>query len=430
MPEMWKNPCTFKDPFVFTGYEKKEDQTRVTALFKDGRKVDEISDEGDAAFENSCFYAESGGQCADTGLIDNDSFEAEVSDVKKAPNGQFLHHFKVKKGILKTGDEVSLKINAADRTRIMANHSSVHLLQSALREVLGDHIAQAGSYVCKDYARFDFSHYEKVTRDQLNEVEQLVNTYINSHLEVKTEVLPIEIARKSGAIALFDEKYGDNVRVVSMGDVSKEFCGGTHVANTAELGSFKIVSEESIGSGIRRIESMTQMNSYEGFKNYQNKLDELKDELNLKNIDMIHDRIIQLKNENTALNRELKAIKEKLLNEEANSLILKAKDNGTYQYLLLKLDQYSGNLKDYVSGIRNKLNGGFVFVVNSNGERLSMAAAAGKSAQDAGVNCGQIISKACALAGGKGGGRPDLAQGGGNNADPDMVLQEVEKLLK
>ena len=420
----------FNEPFTFTGYEKHSDVATVTALFKNGMKVDEIFDEGDAAFDRSCFYAESGGQCADTGTVSNASFEAEVIDVKKAPNGQFLHHIKVRSGSLKNNEEVVLTINSEDRVRTMANHSSVHLLQSALRKVLGDHIAQAGSYVCKDYARFDFSHYEKVTREQLDEVERLVNGYINQHLPVNTEVLPIEIAKQSGAIALFDEKYGDNVRVVSMGDVSKEFCGGTHVGNTAELGSFKIVSEESIGSGIRRIESMTQMRSYEGFKNYQDKLEELKDELNLKNIDMIYDRIVQMKNENASLNRELKSIKEKLLNEEANSLIQKAKDNGSYRYLLLKLDQYSGNLKDYVSGIRNKLNGGFVFVVNSNGERLSMAAAAGKNAMDAGVACGQIISKACALANGKGGGRPDLAQGGGNSADPDMILQEVEKLLK
>ncbi|MBQ2582860.1 MAG: alanine--tRNA ligase, partial [Erysipelotrichaceae bacterium] len=420
----------FNEPFTFTGYEKHSDVATVTALFENGMKVDEIFDEGDAAFDRSCFYAESGGQCADTGTVSNASFEAEVIDVKKAPNGQFLHHIKVRSGSLKNNEEVVLTINSEDRVRTMANHSSVHLLQSALRKVLGDHIAQAGSYVCKDYARFDFSHYEKVTREQLDEVERLVNGYINQHLPVNTEVLPIEIAKQSGAIALFDEKYGDNVRVVSMGDVSKEFCGGTHVGNTAELGSFKIVSEESIGSGIRRIESMTQMRSYEGFKNYQDKLEELKDELNLKNIDMIYDRIVQMKNENASLNRELKSIKEKLLNEEANSLIQKAKDNGSYRYLLLKLDQYSGNLKDYVSGIRNKLNGGFVFVVNSNGERLSMAAAAGKNAMDAGVACGQIISKACALANGKGGGRPDLAQGGGNSADPDMILQEVEKLLK
>ncbi len=420
----------FNEPFTFTGYEKHSDVATVTALFKNGMKVDEIFDEGDAAFNHSCFYAESGGQCADTGTVSNASFEAEVSDVKKAPNGQFLHHIKVCSGSLKVNEEVALTINSEDRFRTMANHSSVHLLQSALRKVLGDHIAQAGSFVCKDYARFDFSHYEKVTREQLDEVERLVNGYINQHLPVNTEVLPIEIAKQSGAIALFDEKYGDNVRVVSMGDVSKEFCGGTHVGNTAELGSFKIVSEESIGSGIRRIESMTQMRSYEGFKNYQDKLEELKDELNLKNIDMIYDRIVQMKNENASLNRELKLIKEKLLNEEANSLIQKAKDNGSYRYLLLKLDKYSGNLKDYVSGIRNKLNGGFVFVVNSNGERLSMAAAAGKNATDAGVACGQIISKACALANGKGGGRPDLAQGGGNNTDPDMILQEVEKLLK
>ncbi|MBQ2509743.1 MAG: alanine--tRNA ligase, partial [Erysipelotrichaceae bacterium] len=224
----------FNEPFTFTGYEKHSDVATVTALFENGMKVDEIFDEGDAAFDRSCFYAESGGQCADTGTVSNASFEAEVIDVKKAPNGQFLHHIKVRSGSLKNNEEVVLTINSEDRVRTMANHSSVHLLQSALRKVLGDHIAQAGSFVCKDYARFDFSHYEKVTREQLDEVERLVNGYINQHLPVNTEVLPIEIAKQSGAIALFDEKYGDNVRVVSMGDVSKEFCGGTHVGNTAE----------------------------------------------------------------------------------------------------------------------------------------------------------------------------------------------------
>ena len=419
----------FKQKFFFSGYTMTKDCGTVTGLFKNGTSVNEIDDEGEVALDRSCFYAESGGQCADTGILYNYSVKADVVDVKKAPNGQFLHHVKVKEGTITLDDVLKEEINAEDRLKIRANHSSVHLLQAALLKVLGSHVAQAGSYVCKDYARFDFTHFEKVTPQQLDEVERLVNSYICEQLPVDTEVLSIDDAKKTGAIALFDEKYGDTVRVVSMGDVSKEFCGGTHVSNTADIGSFKINYEESIGSGIRRIESCTKMRSYEGFKDYENRLNQLKNELKLKNIDMLYDRIVQMKNENADLNAQLKTINEKLLNEEANSLISKAIDNGKFRYLLLSLDKYEGNIKDYANGIRNKLDGGFVFVINQNEDKLSMVASAGNKATEAGINCGKLISAICAQANGKGGGRPDLAQGGGSNADPQTLLKEVEKMI-
>lgn len=418
-----------KDPFEFTGYDHDTDNAKVVALFNAGKKTDCIDTEGEVVFDHSCFYAESGGQCADTGIIRNDEIEAVVTDVKKAPNGQFLHHVKVNKGKINKGDVLDLVINSEDRLKIRANHSSVHLLQAALIKVLGNHIAQAGSYVCKDYARFDFSHYEKVSDEQLAEVERLVNEYIAEQLPVVTEVLSIDEAKKTGAIALFDEKYGDKVRVVSMGDVSKEFCGGTHVANTTDLGSFKINSEESIGSGIRRIEMCTKLKAYDGFKDYENRLSAIRNELKLKNNDQIMDKIDQLKNENSKLNSELKALKERLMNEEANALISQAKNNGKFSYLLLSLDRYDGNLKDYANGIKNKLDGGFVFIINRNEQKLSMVAAAGKKALDNGIKCGEVISKACSLANGKGGGKPDLAQGGGSDTEPAVVLKEVENML-
>ncbi len=419
----------FKDAFTFTGYEKDEDEAEVVALFENGKRIGELNDEGDVVFDHSCFYAESGGQVADKGRIFNDSFEAEVKDVKKAPNGQFLHHVKVLKGTLKPGMTLKLEIDREARQMIRANHSSVHLLQSALIKVLGSHIAQAGSYVCKDYARFDFSHYEKVSPEQLDEVERQVNKFISDRLEVKTDVLSIEEAKKTGAIALFDEKYGDKVRVVSMGDVSKEFCGGTHAFNTADLGCFKINYEESIGSGIRRIESCTKLKAYEGFKDYERKLDLMKDELKLKNIDMIHDRIVQMKNENADLNAKIRALNEKLMNQEADALIAKAKDNGRFRYLLLSLDQYGGNLKDYANGILNKLNGGFVFLVNRKDDKVSMVAACGEKALNDGIRCGKIISEICVKCNGKGGGRDDMAQGGGIISDPDVLIGEAEKYL-
>lgn len=419
----------FIEPFEFTGYVKDEDEATVNGLFIAGRRVDTIDDEGEVSLDHSCFYAESGGQIADRGALSNENFEAEVLDVKKAPNGQYLHHIKVKKGALKEGDLLKLKIDALDRLKIRANHSSVHLLQAALIKVLGSHIAQAGSYVCKDYARFDFTHYEKVSREQLMEVEALVNSYIAAQLPITTEILSIDDAKKTGAIALFDEKYGDNVRVVSMGDISKEFCGGTHASNTSDLGVFKINYEESIGSGIRRIECCTKQKAYEGFKDYENHLTAIMDSLKLKNFDMIDDRIQQLKDENTKLASELKTLKEKLMNEEANSLVSRAIDNGKFRYLLLDLEGFNGNLKDYANGIKNKLDGGFVFIASRNNEKISMVAAAGDKALNSGIRCGEIISKACALANGKGGGRPDLAQGGGSNADTKEIIAEIEKML-
>ena len=419
----------FTEPFEFTGYVKDEDEATVNGLFIAGRRVDTIDDEGEVSLDHSCFYAESGGQIADRGTLSNENFEAEVLDVKKAPNGQYLHLIKVKKGALKEGDLLKLKIDALDRLKIRANHSSVHLLQAALIKVLGSHIAQAGSYVCKDYARFDFTHYEKVSREQLMEVEALVNSYIAAQLPITTEILCIDDAKKTGAIALFDEKYGDNVRVVSMGDISKEFCGGTHASNTSDLGVFKINYEESIGSGIRRIECCTKQKAYEGFKDYENHLTAIMDSLKLKSFDMIDDRIQQLKDENTRLASELKTLKEKLMNEEANSLVSRAIDNGKFRYLLLDLEGFNGNLKDYANGIKNKLDGGFVFIASRKNEKISMVAAAGDKALNSGIRCGEIISKACALANGKGGGRPDLAQGGGSNADTKEIIAEIEKML-
>ena len=233
-----KDLMDFTEESEFTGYTDSHSTGKVIGLFRDGVKVDELEGEGDVILSSTCFYAESGGQCADTGKLWNDTFKADVTDVQKAPHKQPMHHITNVEGTLHIGDVVEGEYNYEDRQKTRANHSSLHLLQAALKKVLGDHIAQAGSYNCPDYGRFDFTHFEKPTDEQLHEVERIVNEEINKDLPVTTEVLNIDDARKTGATALFDEKYGDYVRVVSMGDFSKEFCGGTHVANTGDLGSF------------------------------------------------------------------------------------------------------------------------------------------------------------------------------------------------
>src|SRR5699024_5428194 len=272
----------FEQPSSFVGYDQLSCEGEVIALFKDGVKCDEITDEGSVIFDTTCFYAESGGQIGDCGVIRSDGAEAEVKDVHKAPHGQPLHHVVVKQGKLRTGDRLTLCVDAHKRAQTTANHSCTHLLQSALKAVVGTHIAQAGSYNCPEYLRFDFTHFEKISEEQLMAVEALVNRYITAGCPVIKEELPIEEAKKRNATALFDEKYGDIVRVVTMGDVSCEFCGGTHVDNTSQIGLCKIVSEESVGSGVRRITAKTGYAAYEEFAAHQQTLQNIAHALKLK----------------------------------------------------------------------------------------------------------------------------------------------------
>lgn len=415
--------------FSFTGYEKTKDESVVTAIFKNGQAVDSLSDEGDVVFANSCFYAESGGQCADVGYCSNANCKLEVTDVKKAPNGQFLHHVKVKEGIVTIGEQFTLQIDEEARLRIRANHSSVHLLQAALKEVLGSHVAQAGSYVCKDYARFDFTHFEKISSEDLNRIEQLVNSYIAEQLPIKTEVLAIEEANKTGAIALFDEKYGDTVRVVSMGDVSKEFCGGTHAYNTTDLGVFRILSEESVGSGVRRMEFCTKLNAYDSFKNEDIYLNEIKDLLKLKNTDLIKDRVLALNGEIASLKNQNNALLQRLMNLDSDILTNKAKDNGRFKTLILAMNDLSYDLKEFAMLLRNKLDGGLVFIAVNKPERYQFVACLGDKAQKE-FSANDLVKTASAMADGKGGGKKDVAMAGGlNNGKIDMIVDSIAAMV-
>ena len=235
----------FNEPSEFIGYDHLSCDGKIIALFNaEGKMVDSLEDEGMIILDETCFYAESGGQVADKGVFTADGVEVEVLDVQKTRNKQHIHTVKINSGVLEKGMSLYGEVNVKDRLATTANHSCTHLLQSALVKVLGDHIHQAGSYNCPEYLRFDFNHYEKVTAEQLAEVERIVNEYISAAYPVTKEVMPIEEAKRSGATALFDEKYGDTVRVVTMGDVSKEFCAGCHVENTAQIGLCKIISEE------------------------------------------------------------------------------------------------------------------------------------------------------------------------------------------
>lgn len=407
----------FIEESEFTGYTDITCDGIVIGMFKDGMKVDELTDSGDVILSRTCFYAESGGQCADTGVLSNDNFRADVTDVQKAPHKQPLHHIENIKGVLHTGDAVHGAYDYVARQKTRANHSSLHLLQAALKQVLGDHVAQAGSYNCPDYGRFDFTHFEKPTDEQLHEVERLVNEKINADLPVTTEVLSLEEAKKTGATALFDEKYGDTVRVVSMGDFSKEFCGGTHAANTGDLGVFRIVSEESVGSGIRRITCETKMKAYEAFKKEEDYLNETASLLKMKNWEGLKERIERLLEENNALRKEVAEANSKAMAANADAEAAKAEEINGLSCLFLALKDFdSANMKNYAETLRNKMKNGFVFLANDAGGKVVFVAASSKEAIAKGAKAGDIVKAAAQLCGGNGGGRPDMAQAGGKDS--------------
>ncbi|MGI6581439.1 MAG: alanine--tRNA ligase [Erysipelotrichaceae bacterium] len=415
----------------FVGYGKNENTSKVIGLFKNGEKVDELTDSGEVVFEETCFYAESGGQIYDTGLIFNDNTQLEVIKVIKAPFKQHLHTVKVNKGSVKMGDEFTLKINAEDRNLIKANHSSLHLLHAALHEVIGSHVNQAGSYVCKDYGRFDFTHYEKLSDSQIKEIERLVNEKISNKLAVVTELMSIEEARKSGAVALFDEKYDDEVRVVSMGEFSKELCGGTHVANTSEVGIFKIISEESIGSGIRRITSKTNYKAYEEYLALQQLLESLAIALKVNSITKVSEKLQQLLKENNDLNKTINELKDKLSVFASEDLVKEAIEAEGLKVIISKVNVDSSELKTLAQTLVEKLRDGVAFIYSLNDEKVLFTAACSQSAIAKGIKASDLVKTAAVICGGNGGGRPDLASAGGKDIDKlAEALNKVKEICK
>ena len=421
----------FEENSDFLGYSAHTMDAKVLACFKNGERVVSIEDEGDIILSQTAFYAESGGQIADTGILSNDGFKAEVVDVKKAPHKQHLHHIKVTEGKVAEGDLISGAIDSARRVRIMANHSSLHLLQSALREIIGDHIHQAGSYAGDEYGRFDFTHFEKVTEEQLHQIEERVNQMIMSNNPVVTEVLSIEEAKNTGAIALFDEKYGDSVRVVSMGDVSKEFCGGTHVANTQEIGVFKIVSEESIGSGIRRMTTRTKLAAYHDFVERENSLRSISEMLKMNSINGVEEKVQGVIDDNAALRKEIARLNQKMMMLEADEMVHSAKNINGINVIIKKLENAdSGSLKALAETLRNKCEDSFVLLANNAGDKVVFVAAASKAAIAKGIKAGDMVKLAASVCGGNGGGRPDLAQSGGKDASKiDEAISQIEAKL-
>ena len=403
-----KDLLDFKEHSEYT-YSDDTVEGKVIGLFKDGIKVDSIEDEGEVAFDVTNFYAEMGGQVADTGFIENKETRANVINVTKAPNKEHLHHVKVLYGSIKLGDRMSLNVDKNRHFSIMKNHSATHLLQSALIEVLGDECKQKGSFVNDEYLRFDFSFLRKIDSTELKKIERKVNEFIKEGIEEKTVVLPIEEAKKLNAISLFDEKYSDNVRVVEFGDVSKEFCGGTHVKNTSNIGLFKIISEGSISSGVRRIEARTSLAAYEYLVNREDILNSAEEFENVKTDAEFLPKLTALQSE---INQEIaknKTLLAKMANLYAKTLVGDLDNNGSVisyfdeferDGLLNMIDALKANRTDYV----------ICLIGNEDGKHPLIVAVSDSNIKK-GIKAGDIVKKISSVLGGNGGGRPNLAQG-------------------
>ena len=418
---------------VFVGYDHLSYQSEITVLTTETELVDALT-EGQAGtlfVGETPFYATSGGQEADKGVIRTAEGEFQVEDVIKLLGGKIGHVGRVTKGMVKVGDTAELLVDEETRALSANNHSATHLLHKALRMVLGSHVEQAGSSVNADRLRFDFTHFSALTAEELQKVEDIVNEQIRKHLDVKVENMPIEEAKKTGAAALFGEKYGDIVRVVSMGDFSVEFCGGTHVANTGAISAFKILSETGVAAGVRRIEALTAKGLSVYYKELEEKL--LKASKLLKtNPDKLEEKIQHLQNENKALRSEVESLKSKLAKDAAGDVMDQVTEVSGVKLLAAKIEDVDMNgLRELGDQLKEKLGEGVVVLASAMGGKVSLMAMATEDAVKKGAHAGNLIKAVASLVGGGGGGRPNMAQAGGKNPEGiDDAVAKVPEVLK
>ncbi len=421
--------CKVESTFT---YGVKPLNSKIVAIFKDGVKVDSISDEGDIILEETTFYAESGGQVADTGTIENDNLALKVTNVIKAPNKQHLHHVEVLYGEVKVGDKVTLKVDELRRMKIARNHSSVHLLQRALTDVLGDHIAQHGSFVNDEYSHFDFNHFAKITPEQLAEVERKVNEWIMEGIPCETKILAIEEAQKLGARALFDDKYGDIVRVVCFGDVSKEFCGGTHVSNSSDIGLFVIEYEESVAAGIRRIQARTSIGAYELLKKRETLLARSRDLVGVASYADVPTRITTLLKEKDDIKKVNESLSDKLAYLSSQSLKNSFEEiNGINLLAVYLKDNKRNALLSLADNLKQSHENYLIVLIGEENNAFPIVTLASKAAIAKGLLAGNIVRSVAQILGGSGGGRPDMASGAGKDKTKiDEAIASVKSLIK
>lgn len=403
----------------FTGYNEYETEATVRFIVLDGKLVEnaQMDDEVAVVLDRTPFYAESGGQVGDTGVITGDNFKMTVNDCKKTSDGKYLHYGKIESGMVQVNDRVIAKVDIERRKCTARNHTTTHILHRALKKILGDHVHQAGSLVAPDRLRFDFTHFSPLTEEQIEAVESEVNSVILSNYPVTVREMPLEEAKKAGATALFGEKYGDIVRVVSVGDYSMELCGGTHISSSGEAGLIKIIGESGIASGVRRIEALTGTGAISWYKNKERTLRKVA-EIVKSTPDDTPSKVNNLVEEIKNLQKELNSIKDKLANQSVNDLLNKAEDVSGVKVLAARLDQLDMTaLRNMADTLKNKLGASVVVLASGFDGKVSLVVSATKDAVSRGIHCGKIISEAAKAAGGGGGGRPDMAQAGGKDVN-------------
>lgn len=407
-----------KDASEFIGYNQTTATGQLVTVIQNDERVDSVSTgEAQLIFAETPFYAEMGGQIFDTGVIETASGEVvgKVVDVKKAPNGQGLHKVEVV-GQLTTGESYVLKVDTARRLKVEKNHTVTHLLHRALKDVLGDHANQAGSLVTPNHLRFDFSHFGQVTAEELVQMEQIVNEKIWAALAVETVETDIATAKEMGAMALFGEKYGKEVRVVNIGGYSIELCGGTHVNNTSDIGIFKIISESGVGAGVRRIEAVAGQEAYELLKEQENLLKEIASGLKAPQLKDVPNKVDQLQKQLKVAQKENESLSAKLANQQAGDVFKDVQEANGLTYITAQVTVKDMNqLRQLADQWKQKELSDVLVLGTAQGEKANLLVAMSKTANDKGMKAGELIKEIAPLVGGGGGGRPDMAQAGGKN---------------
>jgi len=418
---------------VFVGYEYLRYSSEITVLTTEAELTNELiaGQKGTVIVKETPFYATSGGQMADTGIIRTTDAEFEVEDVIKLSGGKIGHVGTVTKGMLRVGDKVELEVNTAQRAATAKNHSATHLLHKALKTVLGNHVEQAGSMVSEDRLRFDFTHFSAMTEEEIKRVEAIVNEQIEGNLPVTTKIMDLDAARKEGAVALFGEKYSNEVRVVSMGDFSKELCGGTHVSNTAAIANFKILSETGIAAGVRRIEALTGAAVLAYYRELEQELNEAA-KVAKTEPGKLSARIEGLLEEIKALKSENEKLKNKLAGNALKDVMDQLVEVKGVKLLAAKVPELDANgLRNLGDQLKDKLGEGVIILASSTGpDKVNLLAMATDGAIKQGAHAGNLIKELAALVGGGGGGRPNMAQAGGKNAaEIDNAISKAKEAL-
>jgi alanyl-tRNA synthetase len=410
----------------FIGYDQWSTEAQIVALLKNGLEVEsaEAGDEIQFILDKTPFYAESGGQIADKGMLKSDHVTIRVEDVQKAPNGQNLHKGIIETGAVRLNDRLAAKVDSKNRSKIVKNHTATHLLHQALKDVLGTHVNQAGSLVQPDRLRFDFSHFGQITAEELDEIERIVNEKIWESIAVQIDYKDIEEAKAMGAMALFGEKYGKVVRVVQVGEYSLELCGGCHVDNTSAIGLFKIVSEAGIGAGTRRIEAVTGQAAYQQLTDQIHLLKEAANKLKTSPKD-VATRVDSLLTEVKQLQRENESLAAKLSNIEAGNLVDQVKLVNEVPVLAASIPNVDmNNLRTMADELKQKIDSVVLVLGSVNEGKVNIIAGVTKDLMDKGFHAGKIVKEVASICGGGGGGRPDMAQAGGK--DPSKLNEALE----